>query len=80
MRASQVALVVKNPPADAGVVKRSGSGRFPGDGRGSLLQNACLRNPMGRGSWQATAHRVTKSWTQLKRLSMHIASLASWVS
>ena len=25
----------------------------------------------GRGAWRATAHRVTKSWTQLKQLSMH---------
>ena len=27
---------------------------------------------MDRGSWRATAHKVTKSWTQLKQLSMHI--------
>ena len=26
---------------------------------------------MQRGAWQATLHRVTKSWTGLKRLSMH---------
>ena len=26
---------------------------------------------MDRGAWQATVHRVTKSQTQLKRLSMH---------
>ena len=24
----------------------------------------CLENPMDRGAWQATVHRVTKSWTQ----------------
>ena len=28
-------------------------------------------SPMDRGAWQVTAHRVTKSWTQLKRLSTH---------
>ena len=28
-------------------------------------------NPMDRGAWQATVHGVAKSWTQLKRLSMH---------
>ena len=29
------------------------------------------KNPMDRGAWQATVHRVTKSQTGLKRLSMH---------
>ena len=29
------------------------------------------RIPMDRGAWWATVHRVTKSWTQLKQLSMH---------
>ena len=31
----------------------------------------CLETPMERGAWQATVHRVTKSQTWLKRLSMH---------
>ena len=31
----------------------------------------CLENPLDRGAWQATVDRVAKSWTQLKRLSMH---------
>ena len=31
-----------------------------------------LKNPMDRGVWQATAHRVTQSWTQLRGLSTHI--------
>ena len=30
---------------------------------------SCLENPMDRGAWQATVHRVTKNQTQLKRLS-----------
>jgi len=31
-----------------------------------------LENPMDRGAWQATVHRVAKSWTRLKQLScMH---------
>ena len=46
-----------------------GSGRSPRRGRGSPLQYSCLENPMDRGAWQATIHRVTKSWTQLKQLS-----------
>ena len=35
------------------------------------LQYSCLENPMDRGDWQATVHRVTKSKTWLKLLSMH---------
>ena len=49
-RASQVALVVKNPPASAGdlIDKGSipGSGRSPGRGYGNPLQYSCLENPM----------------------------------
>ena len=30
---------------------------------------------MGRGAWLATVHRVVKSWTQLKQLSMHIPTI-----
>ena len=62
--ASQVALVVKNPPASAGKVRDSGSilgsGRSPGGGHGNPLQCSCLENPMDRGAWQATVHRVAK--------------------
>ena len=52
---SQVVLVVKNPPADAGDVRDRGpipgSGRFPGDRSGSPLQRSRLENPMDRGAW-----------------------------
>ena len=34
------------------------SGRFPGEGSGYPLQYSCLRNPMDRGAWQTTVHRV----------------------
>ena len=40
-----------------------GLGRSPGEGNGNLLQDSCLENPMDRGAWWATVHRVTKSWT-----------------
>ena len=40
-----------------------GLGRPPGEGNGLSLQYSCLENPMDRGAWQATVHRVTKSWT-----------------
>ena len=43
-----------------------GSVRSPGEGNGDLLQYSCLENPMDRGTWQATGHGITKSWTQLR--------------
>ena len=42
-----------------------GSGRSPGEGNGYPLHYSCLENPMDRGAWQATVHRVAKSWTRL---------------
>ena len=47
-----------------------GLGRSPGEGNGNPLQYSCLENPMDRGAWQATVHRVAKSWTWLKQLNM----------
>ena len=65
--ASQVAPVVKNPPANAGNIREigsiPGSGRSPRGGHGNPLQYSCLENSMDRGAWWATVHRVTKSWT-----------------
>ena len=43
-------------------------GRSPGEGNGNPLQYSCLENPVDRGAWRATVHRVTKSQTPL---SMH---------
>ena len=47
--ASQVALVVKNPPVKAGDIRDTsviaGSGRSPGEGHGNPLQYSCLENP-----------------------------------
>ena len=40
-----------------------GLGRSPGEGNGNPLQYSCLENPMDRGAWWATVHRVTWSWT-----------------
>ena len=64
-------LVVKNLPVNTGNVRDVGSGLIPGGGHGNPLQYNCLENPMDRGAWQASVHRVTRSLTQLKRLSMH---------
>ena len=65
-----VALVVKNQPVSAGdtgdVGSIPGSRRSPGEGNSNPLQCSCLENPTNRGAWQATVHRVTKSWTCLE--------------
>ena len=54
-RASQMALVVKNPPANAGDIRDAdsipGLGRSPGGRNGNPLQNSCLGNPMDRRAW-----------------------------
>ena len=69
IRASQVAPVVKNPPAnvgdagDLGLIP--GPGKSPGGRDGNPLRYSCLENPMGRGAWQATVQGVAKSQTQL---------------
>ena len=63
-QASQVALVVENPPANAGDAGDTGSSlvrRSPRGENGSALQYCCLENAMDRGAWRAAVHRVTKS-------------------
>ena len=37
-----------------------GLGRSQGKGNGNPLQHSCLENPIDRGVWQATVHRVAK--------------------
>ena len=70
LQASQVVLVVRNPPANVGEVgsifgsRRSLAGRHD-----NPLQYSCLENPMDRAAWQATVHRVTQNQTRLKPLS-----------
>ena len=82
-------LVVKNlPPClprqetwDTGLIL--GLGRSPGVGNGNPLQYSCLENPMDRGVWWATVHRIAKSWTWLNDWAYtHTAyiSLSEWVS
>ena len=71
--------VVKNPPA----VQESQEMQVWSLGQEDPLeedmatyssQYSCLKNPMDRGAWQATAHRVAKSWTWLKHLNMYTCS------
>ena len=65
--------VVKNLPASVGDMRNvgsiPGSGRSPGGGHGNPLQYSCLENPMDRGAWQATVHRLAQS---LKRQQQHL--------
>ena len=65
--ASQVALVVKNLPANAGDLRDAGLtpglGRSSGGGNGNPLQYSCLENPMDRAAWWATVQEVTTSQT-----------------
>ena len=77
-----MALEVKNPPASAGDIRDVGwtprSGRSPRGGNGNSLQCSCLKNPMDRGAWQATVHRVAKSRTQLSDFArMHVYRIHS---
>ena len=60
-----------NAGASGDVGSNPGSRRSPGGGHGNPLEYSCLENPLDRGVWQATVYSVTKSWTRLKRLSMH---------
>ena len=66
-RASQVALAVKNLPANAGDLRDTGStprlGKSLGGGHGNPLQYSCVGNPMDRRVWHSTVHSITKSWT-----------------
>ena len=77
LRVSKVALVVKNPPANAG--DRRDAGLIPGLGRsldeGMATHSSILawRIPWTE-AWQATVHRVANSQTWWKQLSMHICT------
>ena len=67
---SQVVLVVKNVPANAGDIRHAGSipgsGRSPGEGNVKPVQYSYLENPMDRGSLVGFCiHGVTKSRTCL---------------
>ena len=65
---SQVALVVKNPPAEEGDARDlgsiPGSGVAPGEENGHPLQHSCLENSMDRRAWRAVVCGVAKSQTQ----------------
>ena len=60
----------KEPVCNAGDARDMGLipglGRSSGGGHGNPLHYSCLEDPMDKGAWQATVHRVAKNWTQLK--------------
>ena len=77
-RASQVALVVKNPPANTGDKRDMGSipasGKSPEGGHGNPLQFSCLKYPMDRGAWWTRVPGVAQSQTRLRDLAAAAAS------
>ena len=62
---SQVTLVVKKPPANAGNIRDKSSipgwGRSPGEGNANTLQYSWLENPMDTEAWWAMVHSVAES-------------------
>ena len=70
--------VVKNPPANAGVARDSGStpgrGRTIGEGNDNSFQYSCLGNSMDRGAWWATSPWGCKQSDTTERLSTHTLS------
>ena len=81
MKASQVALVVKNLPANAGERRDSGlipgSGRSPGGGHGNTLQYSGWENPVERGDWWATVHGVAKELNMTEATNHRHVSILS---
>ena len=81
-----MALVIKNPPANAGDIRDSGSipglERSPGGGHGIPLQYSCLETLTDREAWWATVHRVTQSdtteVTPHARSTQHVLSETVW--
>ena len=71
--------MVKNPPANAGDIRDTGSilesERSLGGGNGNPLQYSCLENSKDKEAWWATVHGVTKSQMQLS-IQAHILPVA----
>ena len=61
---SQVAVLKNLPPNAGDVILIPGSGRFPGEGNGNILQYSCLGSSMNRGANWTTVHSIAKSETR----------------
>ena len=72
--------LVKNPPANAGDERDTGSipgsGRLSGVGNGNLLQYSCLRNSMHRLTWWAPVPEVLKGHIQPSDWAQHSTTWA----
>ena len=86
LRASQVVLVVKNPPAHASDERDAGSipglGRSPRRGHHNPLQYSCLENPMDRGAWRGKSiglHRIGHKWSDWARIQYHWTIYLEWL-
>ena len=59
--------MVENSPASEGDAGDMGSipglKGFPGGRNSNPVQYSCLENPMDKGAWRATVHRVANSQT-----------------
>ena len=83
--ASQVIASGKEPGCQCRRCKRSERhsfdpwlGKIPKGRHGNPFQYSCLENSMDIGAWgTTTVYRVSKSWTRLKRLSMHTCIVTS---
>ena len=68
--------VVKNPSANAGDTRDTGSipvlGRSSGVGNGNLIQYPCPKNSMDKGAWWATVHGVVRSQTPLSTHALYV--------
>ena len=80
--ASQVALVAKNLPANAGDIRDTalipGSGRSLREEHGNPPQYSYLENTVDRGAWQAAVHGVTKGQTRLSDLTRTHCLILHW--
>ena len=65
--------MVKNLPVNAGDIREVGpileSGRYLGGEHGNPFLYSCLENPMGRGAWRDTVHRVAQN--QMTEATLH---------
>jgi len=68
--------VVKNPSANAGDTRNTGSipvlGRSSGVGDGNPLQYPCPKSSMDKGAWLATVPGVLRSQTPLSIHALHV--------
>ena len=58
--ASLVAQSIKNLTVIQETQFNTWVGKIPGRGNGNPLQYSCLENPMDRGAWWATVHRLAE--------------------